>query len=181
MPADGQSATTMYLYIEGVNGGMIPGESKDAAHPNEVQISSLEVHVSAEKSGGEDSWRPDFSPISISVTTSRASPFLFRAVCAGTKFKRLIVSCRKHGAGKTNGDYMQWRFSDVQVIDYNMKITDDKPDESIKITYQQIEVYYARQDQDGALKDPAKRAWSLDDNKDAPLTLPFTPKATASN
>lgn len=179
--AESLAATMMFLYIEGVNGGMIQGEARDSAHLNEVQLQSFEFHASGDKSGGDGSWRPDFTPISLTVATGKASPYLFRAVCAGTVFKRVIISCRKHGAGKVAGDYLQWMFKDVQVIDYNMKISDDKPEETIKISYQGVEMYYARQDQDGSLKDPIKKAWSLNDNKDAATTLPFTPKAAPAS
>jgi type VI secretion system Hcp family effector len=178
--AESLQATTMFLYIEGVNGGVVPGESQDSVHCNEVQVMSIEVHSSAEKSGGEGSWRADFSPISLTIVTSKASPSLARAVWSGTVYKRFIVSCRKQGAGKTSADYMQWRFSDVQVVDHNFKIQDERPEETIKISYQQIEMYYARQDRDGTLKDSVKRSWSLDENKDATITLPFVPKAASS-
>lgn len=182
MPAENLSATSMYLHIEGVNGGMIAGESKDAAHPNEIQLHSFEVRVTGSNTAAtEGSWQSTFPPVTLTVVTGRASPFLFRAACAGTVFKRLTISCRKHGAGKTAGDYMQWRFNDVQVLDYVMKVEDDKPTETIQISYQIVEVYYARQDQDGSLKDPVKRSWSLDENKEAPLTLPFTPKGAAAS
>jgi len=174
--AEVMSGTNLYLFIEGTNGGTVPGETNDSVHTNEIQLLSFEVHISADKSGGEGAWRPDFSPISISVVTGRASPSLFRAVCAGSVFKRFTISCRKHGAAKTNGDYLQWRFCDVQVIDYNMKMDEDKPTETILISYQIVEMYYARQDQDGTLKDPVKRSWSLDENKEAPITLPYIPK-----
>ena len=177
------TGTSMYLHIEGTNGGTVPGESRDSVHMNEIQLQSFEVHISADKSGGEGAWRPTFSPITISVVTGRSSPSLFKAICSGSVYKRFTIGCHKQGAGRgssetiSRGDYLQWRFCDVQIVDYSMKVEEDKPTETIQISYQIVEMFYARQDNHGALTDPVTRTWSLDENKEAAVvTLPFKPK-----
>jgi type VI secretion system Hcp family effector len=172
------AGTSMYLHIEGTNGGMVKGESRDAVHVNEIQLQSFDVHVSADKTGGEGAWRSQPSPVNITVVTGRSSPTLFLAACAGTVYKRFTISCHKIGAGKDNGDYLQWRFSDVQVVDYSLKMEEDKPTETIQISYHIVEMYYARQDHDGVLKDPVNRAWDMSNFEAAKIAapLPFKPK-----
>lgn len=175
--AENHGATYMFMCLEGVNGGAVQGEAKDIVHGNEIQLLSFETHVTGSNAATtEGAWKADFPPVTLGIVISKASPSLWKAACAGTVFKRVTISCRKHGASKANPDYMQWRFSDVQVVDYSLKVEDDKPVETIQISYQVVEVFYARQEQDGMLKDPVKRSWSLDENKEAPITLPYVPK-----
>jgi type VI secretion system secreted protein Hcp len=184
--AESWQATTMFLYMEAANGVRLDGDSMDAVHNNEVQVMNVEVHVSAEKptggGGAGGAWRPDFSPVTMTIVVSMASPSLAAAAWSGTTFKRFILSCRKQGAASKSYDYLQWRFSTVQIIDHTFKVEDDKPTEIIKFTYQQIEFYYARQELDGTLKYSVDRTWSLDTNstKDVTAMLPFTPKPSAA-
>jgi type VI secretion system Hcp family effector len=180
--AESWQATTMFLYMEAANGVKLDGDSMDAVHNKEVQVLSTDVHVSADKQNGKDSWRPNFDPVTMVIVVSMASPSLAAATWGGTTFKRFILSCRKQGAASRTYDYLQWCFSKVQIVDHSFKVEDDKPTETIKFVYEQIEFYYARQEHDGTLKYYVDRPWSLDSNssKDVAPQLPFVPKQTSS-
>jgi len=172
------AATFVYMFLESAQSGVVKGESMDAMHPNEIQLLSFDVGVAnPNKSAGDGDWKPDFPPLKVSVIPSRASPFMFKAACEGTLFKRLTISCRKSGAAKTgqaNGDYMQWRFHNVRVVDYQHKCEDDTPKEDVEFSYQVVEMVYIQQAQSGALDEMFQRGWMVGKNKEfAELTLPY--------
>jgi type VI secretion system secreted protein Hcp len=176
--ADNITATYVYMLLESAQSGIVKGESLDAAHPNEIQLESFDFGVAnPNKSAGDGDWKPDFPPLKVTVIPSRASPFLFKAACDGALFKRLTISCRKTGAKKTgeaNGDYMQWRFHNVRVVDYQLKVDDDTPDETIEFSYQVVEMVYIQQSATGTLDDMFQRGWMVGKNKEfAELTLPY--------
>ena len=180
MPDEGK-ATDTFLYVEGIDGKLLPGDCVDKWHPGTVQLQSFDMSVSADRSEDEvkpkDLWHPKFHHPTFIIVTARPSAMFFKAACAGSKFRRVFVFCRKRGSGI---DYLQWRFTDVQVVEYNMKIADDKPEETIKIDYMEVEFYYARQNHQGALIDAVAKSWSRYTNAEADLQLPFDAKQGTS-
>jgi type VI secretion system secreted protein Hcp len=166
------------MLLESAQSGVIKGESQDAVHPNEIQLEGFEYSVAnPNKSAGDGDWKPEFPPIKISVIPSRASPFLLQAAWDGRLFKRLTISCRKMGAKRTgdaNGDYLQWRFHNARVVDFQHKYDDDTPSESVEFTYQTVEMIYIQQGQTGALEETFQRGWMVGKNTEFPgLTLPY--------
>ena len=184
-----------FLYIEGAvpKGTPVPGESMDSVHKDEVQVISYDLGVSGESgvTGNEtdsDSkseskqWKANFYPVAIRIGVSRASPFLAKAAWTGEVFKAMTISVRKPGASPGDGDYLQWRFTTVQVTSYTQELSSQKPTESISISYQQIEMYYASQGSHGALQNKENRAYTMDGNKVVSVyTLPYKPKPAAAS
>jgi type VI secretion system secreted protein Hcp len=174
LPAD------CFLFIKGTDGSPIKGDSQDSAHPNEVQVYSYDIGASGGSgtSGapGNKTWKADPHPAHFTIAVGRASPFLVKAAWCGDVFKEMTLSLRKPGAPPEHGDYMQWRFGTVQVTSYSQTQSAEAPTETIEISYQQIEMYYARQGQKGSLKDDLSRGFSFDSNKTFVSTLPYIPK-----
>ncbi|MGN6366901.1 MAG: Hcp family type VI secretion system effector [Phycisphaerae bacterium] len=168
-----------WLCLEPDKGAPIEGESQDAVHKGELQVVSFGFGVSNPRtaSTGEGDSKPDFHELTVGLVASKASPALMLAVARGDHFKKATLSLRKHGASKTNADYVQVQVSDVYITSHTWGGGDSaRPTESITLSYMTIDFYYAQQDADGALKHSCKRAWSIDNNKDTPSQLPYTAK-----
>jgi type VI secretion system secreted protein Hcp len=168
-----------FLYLEPDKGTPIEGEAQDATHKGELQVASFSFGVTNPKaaSAGDEDSKPDFQEITVNLVPSKASPALFLASARGDHFKKATLSVKKHGASKTNCDFMQLQLTDVYISAFTAGHGDgSKPTESISLTFTTIDYYYAQQDQDGSLKQTCKRAWSINDNKDTPSQLPYSPK-----
>jgi type VI secretion system secreted protein Hcp len=168
-----------FLSLEPDKGSPIEGEAQDATHKGELQVISFSFGVTNPKaaSAGDSDSKPDFQEITVQLVPSKASPALFLAAARGDHFKKATLSVKKHGTTKTNTDYVQLQLCDVYISSYSAGHGDGpRPTEAISLTFATIDFYHAQQEQDGTLKQTTKRAWSINDNKDIPSQLPYTPK-----
>jgi type VI secretion system secreted protein Hcp len=179
MPMTEEINVIGFLCLEPDKGSPIEGEAQDTTHKGEIQVVSYSVGVSngRKASPGEGDTEPSFQEMALTIIQSKASPALMLAVARPDHFKKATLSIRKHGASKTNADYLQIQMCDVYITTYTHGGGEvGRGTESISLNFTSIDFYYAQQDADGTLKTNVKRAWSICDNKDMPSALPYTPK-----
>jgi type VI secretion system secreted protein Hcp len=166
-----------FLYLEPVQGSPIEGESMDALHKGELQVTEFKMELKNIRKGtaGPGDTRPKFGEMTFNVVPSKASPALMMAVARSDQFKKATLSVRKRGA---KVDYLQIQLCNVYITSYQHNGGASKKDgEDITLNYALIDFFYAQQEPDGTIgKNKTSRAWSLSDNKDPPSMLPYTPK-----
>jgi type VI secretion system secreted protein Hcp len=104
-----------FLKIDGIE-----GESKDAEHRGEIDISSFrwsEMQTGTSASGGAS------GPVKVAtqeahftMSGNKASPKIMLACVDGEQFKRAVLTCRK--AGKDQQEFLKYTFSDVLVSSF---------------------------------------------------------------
>ena len=86
------------------------------------------------------------------VPINKSSPKLFLACATGEHIKGAVLTCRK--AGKTQQEYLKWKFTDLLISSYNIggsAGSDVLPIDQVSFNFTKIEVSYAPQKQDGSL------------------------------
>src|SRR5687768_9857714 len=89
----------MFLLVEGV-----PGESRDAAHPNQCDVLAWSWGMSNSGTvvgGGTGAGKVSIQDLSLTKYFDKASPLLMTACARGTHYPRVTLSLRKAGATAT--------------------------------------------------------------------------------
>ncbi|MEA2616491.1 MAG: type secretion system secreted protein Hcp, partial [Chloroflexota bacterium] len=76
-------------------GGSVAGESQDATHRNEIELSGYNISAvhpvtQTSASGGAGAGKATFNDFSFTTPVSRVSPLLFQACAQGTRFNQAI-------------------------------------------------------------------------------------------
>jgi len=138
-----------FLKIDG-----IPGESIDAVHHDEIEISSLSWGVTQAAVPGGATGRSVPQDVRFTAPISKASPPLFLRCATGQLIKEVILSGRKPGRGEV--EYLKVRFSDVLVTQYESRVLDKtdttlgSPMDSVSLNYSRVEYEYRPQGPDGS-------------------------------
>src|SRR5438045_2814263 len=110
-------ASDIFLKIEEA-----PGESKDAAHPNEIEIDSfswgVSNHGSLASGGGAGAGKATFQDLHFTSHVHKSSPLLAKFCASGQHIKKAVLSVRKAGGGNSI-DYYKVTLEDVLVSSYN--------------------------------------------------------------
>jgi type VI secretion system secreted protein Hcp len=132
-------ALEAFLKIEG-----IPGESRKAGHPDEIDILSFSFGASnpttVAKGTGAGASQVSISSFNIMKMTDLASTALILRCAKGEHIPTAIVTLRK--AGGTNPlEYLQYKFTKVYVD--NIQWTgsgggDDTPTESLSLAFEKV-------------------------------------------
>ena len=106
-----------FLRIEGIE-----GESQQKGHEKEIEITAFRWN--AQNTGsfagnmGGGSGKVKMHDFQFSVPVNKASPKLFLACCTGEHIKSATLTVRK--AGKTQQEYLKWKFTDLLISSYNV-------------------------------------------------------------
>ena len=157
-------AVDMFLNIE----GEIEGESKDKVHTNEIDI--LQWSFGLENSGsfhtgaGGGSGKSKFHDITITKHIDSASAKLMLYCANGDHFKEATLTVRK--AGKTALEYIVVKMGNVMVtsIDSGGSGGDDLLSEQIRLNFENVEVKYTPQKEDGQAGKPQEFKWDIGAN-----------------
>jgi len=157
-------ASDMFLKL----GNGIKGETKDQAHPGEVDIMSFSWGVSNPVSaygGGLSAGKANFGDFSFTFRMCNASPKLAIACATGEHIKDAILSCRK--SGKTPQEYLQFKFYDLLVSSYQTGYSagQDEAYDSCSMNYSKLEWTYKAQKPDGSLEGGLDFKYDLKINK----------------
>jgi type VI secretion system secreted protein Hcp len=145
------AAVDYFLKIDGVE-----GESQDATHKGEVQLSSWSwgaTNTGTMQAGsGGGGGKASMQDFSFSMPVNRATPKLVQKLASGEHIKRAVLTCRK--AGKTPQEYLRITFEDIIVSSYSTggaEGADAIPDEHISLNFAKITFEYREQKADGSL------------------------------
>ena len=145
------AAVDYFLKIDGID-----GESMQKGHEKEIEIMSFSWgesnagSISGNLGGG--SGKVSMQDFHFTVPVNKASPKLFLACATGEHIKSAVLVCRK--AGKTQQEFLKWKFSDLLISSYQTGGSDGSdivPIDQVSFNFTKIEVSYAPQKQDGSL------------------------------
>ena len=153
------------LKIDGID-----GESNDAKHKGEIELSSWSygeqqagTHAAG---GGGGAGKVSMQDFRFVTTVNKASPKLFLACASGEHIKKAVLVCRK--AGKDQQEYLKITLSDLLVSSYQTggpQGGNVLPTDQVSLNYAKIEIEYKPQKPDGTLDAPIKAGWDLKANK----------------
>jgi len=153
------AATDYFLKIEGVD-----GESTDASHKGQIEISSFSWGVSNSGSmaagGGGGAGKASFSDLHFTKTVDKSSPKLMEAVATGEHLRSVDLVVRK--AGGEQLEYYKVTLQDVLISGYSTTGTSgEAPSESISLNFSKIVFEYTPQNADGTAAAPLRTGWDL--------------------
>jgi type VI secretion system secreted protein Hcp len=143
-------ATSIFARI-----GTIKGESRDARHPDEIEVLSWSWGVShagaTNQGGGGGAGKASFHDFTFTHHVDKASPLLLRACATGEHVKDATITVRK--AGKGQQEHLVIKMTDVLVTSVSMSMgaDGDSSVESIGLAFAKVDLEYKPQKPDGSL------------------------------
>ena len=167
MPSNEVGSVDMFLKVTGSRQGLIKGESKDAAHREEIEIESFSYEVTQPYSvsgGGVGVGKRQHAPFRFRMRAQSASPKLFKAATTGEHLKEVVLTCRK--AGGKQHEYLKWIFRTAFVVHYKTGCGAEGeivPTDEIALSFQEITIEYREQTAQGSLGGvvAAQDSWKL--------------------
>jgi type VI secretion system secreted protein Hcp len=162
------------MYLEFIPDANIKGEAIDNQYgPNGgdcIQIDSFdfggELPVSTEQGTGLGAGKVKYNEFNFKMKSSRASPFLFKAMYRGAHISWAILHLRKSagaegGTGGGQKEYMAFKFKELMVSKYSIDGGSEDPVESISFAYTGMYMGYKVQDKTGALGSKLDGGWDV--------------------
>lgn len=152
------AAVDIFLAIDG-----IPGESTDARHRGEIEVSSFSWGVSqAPSATGRAAGKPSFTELVVTSPVSRASPEFWLACASGRHLASAVLTCRNPSQ---QHEFLALRLQDVVVASYQSSGTDEqRPLDQIALAFGRIDVSYTGQDATGRSEPAVTTGWDLRKN-----------------
>lgn len=152
-------ATNIFLRIEG-----IAGESRDAAHPNEIELLSWSWGASNAASATTGTTtttsRAAIQEIVFAAHYSKASPLLFLGCASAQRYKSARLAVVR--AGATPQEFLVLTLTDVAVASYQTTASqDDAPLDSVALSFGRVLIEYRPQRPDGTLDTPVRVGWDV--------------------
>ena len=156
------AAVAYFLKLDGV-----PGESKDAKHPGEIELESFswgESNIGAAAGGGGGAaGKVQVEDLHVVMKESKASPLLFLTSVSGRLIKQAVLTGRK--AGKAPVEFLVIKLTDVVVSSYHTGGgTAAAPDDQVSLNFGKIEFAFTAEGPDGKPEAPVKVGWDVKRN-----------------
>src|SRR3954471_13759839 len=133
--------------------GDIKGESKDAKHPDEIDVLSWSWGVSnagnVGQGGGAGAGKANFSDLTVRHARGKASPVLMKACAMGDHYDLATLVARK--AGKGQQDYLIVKMKEVYITSVQSSGSSEHPMESVSMQFGHVDLEYKPQKPDGSL------------------------------
>lgn len=150
----------------------VKGESTDGKHAGEIEIASFSFGASnpstiGSGSTGSGAGKVSISTLNIMKKTDKASPVLFQTCCAGNHYATATLTVRKAG-GKTPLEYLIYTLTEVYVDSIQWSGSaggDDRPSESLSLSFASVHVKYVPQKADGTGDSPIEGGWDVTTNQ----------------
>lgn len=156
-------ATDIHLKIEGIK-----GESKDAKHKDEMEITdwswSFVQPSTMGSGGGGGAGKVTMEAIEFGKNMDLATPTLAIKCCTGEHIPTAVMTQRKAG-GKNQLEYLRVEMKTVMVSGISHSSSGEVPTEKLKLSFASFKLYYAEQDDKGAKKQELDVSYSLKENK----------------
>ena len=157
-------AVDMFLNIE----GEIEGEAKDKDHAQEIDILAWSWGISNSGSfhtgGGGGAGKANFQDISITKYVDSASSKLMLYCANGDHFKKARLTVRK--AGKIALENIIIEMGNVMITSISSGGSggEDRLTENISLNFENVEVKYTPQKEDGGAGKPTEFKWDIGKN-----------------
>lgn len=150
--------------------GTIKGESRDARHKDEIEVSSWAWGMSQPggmgPGGGAGAGKVSFEAFTFTHHVDKASPGLMKACATGTHLKDATITARK--AGKGQQEYLVITMTDVLVTSVSTSVAadGDATIESVGLAFAKVDLEYKPQKPDGSLDAGVHFTYDLKANKE---------------
>ena len=157
MAADG------FLKLDGVK-----GESRDAKHPDEIQILDVQWNLHQQGSmgygGGGGTGRVDFHDVSFTKRFDLSSPILMGFCANGKHIATGLVTIRK--AGETPLEYLKIKLTDIVVSASTPSgLGSGDGMEHMTLNFSKFHLEYTSQKQDGTKDKSVEFGWDVNKNE----------------
>ncbi|WP_299851584.1 type VI secretion system tube protein Hcp [uncultured Roseovarius sp.] len=121
----------------------IPGESKDANHPDAIDVHGLEWGVTRKVKGaraGRPKGRAMVSPLEVHKFYDAASPYLALAVMQGKAFDQIVLKVHHATSGRSHLDYLKITMTNCTLKTYHM--FNDGQDDPLEVISERVEISF---------------------------------------
>jgi type VI secretion system secreted protein Hcp len=147
--------------------GSIKGESKDAAHRDEIEVLSWSWGVSQTPmfsfGTGGGVGKAEFQPFVFTHRIDKASPLLMKACATGQHIPSATIVMRK--AGKNKQEFLVIKLTDVFVSSVSLGASDDATSESVELRFGKVDYEYRAQKPNGTMEPGIHFTFDLKTNK----------------
>ena len=137
------SGGVRFLKLSSASGGAsIKGETTDKVHAGDIEITSFAVGITNPTSlgsatGGAGAGKVTFSTFTITKKVDKTSPALLADLLAGAHFSSADVLFSK-GSGKKQVNYLDFRFSPVQIASINVGAGANSSTETVSFNFAKL-------------------------------------------
>jgi type VI secretion system secreted protein Hcp len=152
-------AIDLFLKLDG-----IPGESKDAKHPNEIVLDSFSwgEHNTPPATGG-GAGKVSMQDFHFAARISKASPVLMLRCADGKHIPNALFTARK--PGEAPFEFLLYKFNDVIITSVQEGGDGELPLDQVSFAFSKITVQYKEQLPDGRPGQTTTFSWDLKANK----------------
>ncbi len=167
------------IYVKFEGASELQGDSTDAKHVNEIEVSTFSHTVfqpkssSASSAGGHTAERTEHGEMLFTKDIDKATPKLLRAASAGTVYPKVVIHAYRAQGGKnatatsqTRVNYFTITLEDVVISSVATNIgAGELPTETFGLKYGKVEWEYKQQKTNGdAPVSTGKAGWDLRTN-----------------
>ena len=158
MPVD------MFIKLDGIN-----GESKDARHPDEVEVLSWNWGMNSptptpDRRGGAGAGKVSIQDLAISKFVDAATPGLLLSCASGKRIKTALLSVRT--SRDRPFDIVRMKLEDIGVSSVVVTgvTVENRPTESISLSFARVQLEYTGQKPDGTAGASIAFGWDVKTN-----------------
>lgn len=161
-------ASDIFLKLDGID-----GEAQDEKHKDEIEVLSYSFGVTNAGTGGlgkgSGAAKADFSDLSITKHTDKASPGLFVACASGKHIASGTLTVRKAGGEGKAVEYLKVKLTEVFVSHFSGSESGQGGIgmDSVSLNFSKIEVTYTPQGAEGGGEGDIVKSYDLKQNKAA--------------
>jgi type VI secretion system secreted protein Hcp len=158
MPSD------MFLKLTGIE-----GESTVDAHQGEIEVLTWTMGMAqsggTQAGGGRGAGKVHVQDLALTKLVDRASCNLMLACCSGKRIAEGVLVIRK--AGQTPLEYLKITMDDIIVSSVSLAASsqEDRPTESISLSFAKFRVEYKEQQSDGTIAPSGTMGWDIATNQ----------------
>jgi len=156
-------ADDLFLKVDGV-----PGDSRDAGHPNEIVLQSYKTGVVQSKTTRNRSVNAEAVDLTVVAYANRATPTLYAIAANGTRIQSVVLSVRPpptHGTPQYN---LEITLRDALVTSVNLSgaAGSERATDTYSFGgYSQIEIEYLPIGAGGEPGTPVNGGWDISNNR----------------
>jgi len=154
----------MFLKLTGIE-----GESTVDAHQGEIEVLTWTMSMAqsggAQAGGGRGAGKVHVQDLALTKLVDRASCNLMLACCSGKRIAEGVLVIRK--AGQTPLEYLKITMDDIIVSSVSLAASsqEDRPTESISLSFAKFRVEYSEQQPDGTIVPSGTMGWDIAANQ----------------
>jgi type VI secretion system secreted protein Hcp len=135
----------------------IKGEASDPAHKQWMDVEKIswgvgrQITSNTSTQGDRESSNATISDLTLTRYMDSATPKIFIEACCGTG-KDVVIHLTKTGTGSGTDVFMQYTLKNALISNYTVSAetqSNERPSESITISFVDVEVKYTPYDEDG--------------------------------